>query len=63
MVNAPGLAFVSRVSLRVLGVVDHLHVLQLRVSSSFLGFRHERVVTIRKLYMECNAGLLSGVRA
>jgi hypothetical protein len=55
-VNAPGLAFVSRVSLSALGVLDHLHVLQLRFSSSLLGFRHERVVTVREFYTKCNAG-------
>jgi hypothetical protein len=53
---APGLAFVGRVSLRVLGVFDHFHVLQLCLSSSFLGFRHERVVTVGEFYTECNAG-------
>jgi hypothetical protein len=53
---APGLAFVSRISLSALGVFDHLHVLQLRFSSSLLGFRHERVVTVREFYTECNAG-------
>jgi hypothetical protein len=36
--------------------MDHFHVLQLRFSSSFLDFRHERVVTVRKIYTECNAG-------
>jgi hypothetical protein len=51
------LAFVSRVSLSALGVFDHLHVLQLRFSSSLLGFWHECVVTVRDFYMECNAGL------
>jgi hypothetical protein len=56
LVNAPGLAFVSRVSLRVLGVFDHLHVLQLRGSRSFIGFRHECIVTVREFYTECNAG-------
>jgi hypothetical protein len=55
-VNALGLAFVSIVSLRVLGVLAHFHILQLRISSSFLGFRHERVVTVREFYTECNAG-------
>jgi hypothetical protein len=53
---APRLAFVSRVSLSALGVFDHFHVLQFRFSSSFLGFRHERIVTVRKTYTECNAG-------
>jgi hypothetical protein len=46
---------VSTVSLRVLGVLAHFHVLQLCVSSSFLGFRHESVVTVREFYTECNA--------
>jgi hypothetical protein len=54
--NAPGLAFISSVSLSTLGVVDHFHILQIYVSSDFLGFRHERVVTVRKIYTECNAG-------
>jgi hypothetical protein len=46
----------------VLDVLVHFDVLQLRVSSSFLGFRHERVVTVREFYTECNACFLSGVR-
>jgi hypothetical protein len=50
------LAFISSVSLSTLGVVDHFHILQIYVSSDFLGFRHERVVTVRKIYTECNAG-------
>jgi hypothetical protein len=54
---APGLAFVSRVSLSALGVFDHLHVLQLRFSSSFLSFWHECVVTVTKFYTECMQGL------
>jgi hypothetical protein len=53
---APELTFVSRVSLRVLGLFDHFHVLQLRLSSSFLGFRHERVVTVGEFYTKGNAG-------
>jgi hypothetical protein len=48
---------VSTVSLRVLGVLAHFHVLQFRVSSSFLGFRHESVVTVREFYTEGNARL------
>jgi hypothetical protein len=51
-----GLAFVSTVSLSTLGVFEYFHVLQFSFSSSFLGFRHERVVTVRKVYTECNAG-------
>jgi hypothetical protein len=39
-----------------LGVFEHFHVLQLCFSSSFLGYRHERVVTARNVYTECNAG-------
>jgi hypothetical protein len=39
-----------------LGVFEYFHVLQFRFSSSFPGFRHERVVTVRKIYTECNAG-------
>jgi hypothetical protein len=46
---------VNTVSLKVLGVLAHFHVLQLRVSSSFLGFWHESVVTVREFYTECNA--------
>jgi hypothetical protein len=41
--------------LLVLDVLAHFHVLQLRVSSSFLGFRHESIVTVREFYTECNA--------
>jgi hypothetical protein len=51
-----GLAFVSSVSLSTLGVFDHFHVLQLRFISSFLGLWQELVVTVRKVYTECNAG-------
>jgi hypothetical protein len=39
----------------VLGVFDHFHVMHLCVSSSFFGFWHELVVTIREFYMACNA--------
>jgi hypothetical protein len=53
---APGLAFVSKVSLSTLGVVEYFHVLQSSSRFSFLGFRDERVVTVRKIYTECNAG-------
>jgi hypothetical protein len=42
--------------MRVLGVLAYFHVLQLRVSSSFLDFRQESVVTVREFYTECNAG-------
>jgi hypothetical protein len=42
--------------MRVLGVLAHFHALQLRISSSFLGFRHESVVTIGEFYTECDAG-------
>jgi hypothetical protein len=54
--DAPGLAFVSKVSLRTLGVVEYFHVLQCSFRFSFLGFRYERVFTVRKIYTECNAG-------
>jgi hypothetical protein len=54
--DAPGLAFVSKVSLSTLGVVEYFHVLQCSFRFSFIGFRDERVVTVRKIYMECNAG-------
>jgi hypothetical protein len=53
--DAPELAFVSKVSLSTLGVVEHFHVLQRSFRSSFLGLRDERVVTVRKIYTECNA--------
>jgi hypothetical protein len=53
---APGLAFISKVSLSTLGVVEYFHVLQSSSRFSFLGFRDERVVTVRKIYTECNAG-------
>jgi hypothetical protein len=53
---APGLAFVSKVSLSALGVVEYFHVLQSSFRFSSLGFRDERVVTVRKIYTECNAG-------
>jgi hypothetical protein len=54
--DAPGLAFVSKVSLSTLGVVEYFHVLQSCFRFSFLGFQNERVVTVRKIYKECNAG-------
>jgi hypothetical protein len=37
--DASGLAFVSKVSLSTLGVVEYFHVLQCRFHFSFLGFR------------------------
>jgi hypothetical protein len=55
--DAPELAFVSKVSLSTLGVVEHFHVLQRSFCSSFLGFWDEGVVTVRKFYTECNARL------
>jgi hypothetical protein len=54
--DAPGLAFISKVSLRTLCVVEYIHVLQCSLRLSFLGFRDERVLTVRKIYTECNAG-------
>jgi hypothetical protein len=42
--------------LRILGVLAHFHALHFRVSSSFLGFRHESIVTVREFYTQCNAG-------
>jgi hypothetical protein len=54
--DAPGLAFVGKVSLSTLSVVEYFHVLQCSFHFSFLGFQDERVVTVRKIYMECNAG-------
>jgi hypothetical protein len=53
---APGLAFVSKVILSTLGVVEYFHVLQCSFRFSILGFRDERVVTVSKIYTECNAG-------
>jgi hypothetical protein len=53
--DAPGLAFVSKVSLSTLGVVEYFHVLQCSFSFSFFDLRDERVVTVRKIYTECNA--------
>jgi hypothetical protein len=53
---APGLAFVSKVSLSTLGVTEYFHVLQSSFRFSSLGFRDKRVVTVRKIYTECNAG-------
>jgi hypothetical protein len=53
---APGLAFVRKVSLSTLGVVEYFYILQCSFRFSFLGFRDERVVTVRKIYTECNAG-------
>jgi hypothetical protein len=50
------LAFVSKASLSTLGVVEYFHVLQSSFRFSSLGFRDERVVTVRKIYTECNAG-------
>jgi hypothetical protein len=54
--DASGLAFINKVSLSTLGVVEYFHVLQRSFRFSFLGFRDERVVTVRKFYTECNAG-------
>jgi hypothetical protein len=51
-VKCPGLAFVSKVSLSTLGVVEYFHILQCSFRFSFLGFRDERVVTVRKIYTE-----------
>jgi hypothetical protein len=42
---APGLAFVSKVSLSTLGVVEYFHALQCSLRFSFLGFWDERVVS------------------
>jgi hypothetical protein len=55
--HAPGLAFVSTISLSTLGVVEYFHVLQSSFRFAFLGFWDERVVTVRKIFTECNAGL------
>jgi hypothetical protein len=54
--DAPELAFVSKVSLGTLGV-EHFHVLQRSFHSSFLVFRDKRVISIQKIYTECNARL------
>jgi hypothetical protein len=56
--HALGLAFVSRISLSTLGVVEYFHVLQSSFRFSSLGFWDERVVTVRKIYTECNAGFM-----
>jgi hypothetical protein len=53
---AQGLAFVSTISLSTIGVVEYFHVLQSSFRFSSLGFRDERVVTVRRIYTECNAG-------
>jgi hypothetical protein len=50
------LAFVSKASLSTFGVVEYFHVLHSSCRFSSLGFRDERVVTVRKIYTECNAG-------
>jgi hypothetical protein len=50
------IAFVSKVSLSTLGVFEYFHVLQCSLRFSFLSFQHQRVVTARKIYMDCNAG-------
>jgi hypothetical protein len=42
--------------LSTLGVVEYFHVLQSSFCFSFLGFRDERVVTVTKIYTECNTG-------
>jgi hypothetical protein len=54
--HAPGLAFVSKISLSTLGVVEYFHVLQSSFRFSSLGFWDERVVTARKIYTGCNTG-------
>jgi hypothetical protein len=54
--DARRLAFVSKVSLSTLGVVEYFHVLQSSFRFSSLDFQDERVVTVRKIYTECNAG-------
>jgi hypothetical protein len=41
--------------LSTLGVIEYFHVPQCSFRFSFLGFRDE-LVTIRKIYTECNAG-------
>jgi hypothetical protein len=42
--------------LSTLGVIEYFHVLRCSFRFSFLGFREERVVTVRTIYTECNAG-------
>jgi hypothetical protein len=39
-----------------LGVFEYFHVMYCSLRFSFFGFWHERVVTVRKIYTECNAG-------
>jgi hypothetical protein len=52
--DAPELAFVSWVSLGTLGV-EHFHLLQRSFRSSFISLRDKRVITVWKVYTECNA--------
>jgi hypothetical protein len=52
--DAPELAFVSYVSLGTLGV-EYVHVLQRTFRSAFLGSRDKGVISVRKIYTECNA--------
>jgi hypothetical protein len=42
--------------LSTLGAAEYFHILQGSFRFSFLGFRDERVATVRKIYTECNAG-------
>jgi hypothetical protein len=41
--------------LGTLGVVEYFHVLQRSFRYSFLDLRDKRVITVRKIYTECNA--------
>jgi hypothetical protein len=44
--------------LSTLGVAEYFHVLHGSFRFSFLCFQNERVVIVRKIYTECNAGLM-----
>jgi hypothetical protein len=56
MVNDPGLTFDSKVGLgpfrTLIQVLNYVHALQLFVSTFVSSFRHERISTIRKIYMK-----------
>jgi hypothetical protein len=55
-VNDPGLAFAGKVGIGPfwtwVQVLSYVHVLQLLVSTFVSSFRHERISTIRKIYMK-----------
>jgi hypothetical protein len=55
-VNDPGLAFAGKVGIGPfwtwVQVLSYVHVLQLLVSTFVSSFRHQRISTIRKIYMK-----------